>query len=122
MDRLNSCRGYFGLMSLAFRVFDAELEGKTLHCGVVELENAVLALFWEGADPKLGSTTVTLPGMASSQLLGDRDQLLGKMLGTHIAAKYGKMSLVSTHLSKGYSEAVGKTLLDLVRRVTEEKS
>ena len=109
-------------MSLALRVGEVELEGKTLHCGVLELENAVLALFWEGAEPKLGSTTATLPGMASSQLLGDRDQLLGRMLGTHISAKSGKMSLVSTHLSQGYSEVAGKTLLNLAKRVMEEKS
>ncbi len=109
-------------MSLAFRVGKAEAEGKTLSCGVLELGNAVLALFWEGEEPKLGSTTVTVPGAASSQLLGDRDQLLGRMLGAHISAKYGKMSLVSTHLSQGHSEAVGKTLLELARRVMEEKS
>ena len=88
----------------------------------MELENAVLALFWEGAEPRLGSTTVTLPGTASSQLLGDRDQLLGRILGTHLAVKYGKMSLVSTHLSQGYSEEMGKTLLELVRHVMEERS
>jgi hypothetical protein len=121
-DRLNSSRGYFRVMSLAFRVGKSEAEGKTLSCGVLELGNAVLALFWEGEEPKLGSTTVTVPGAASSQLLGDRDQLLGRMLGTHISAKYGKMSLVSTHLSQGHSEAVGKTLLELARRVMEEKS
>ncbi|HIH89308.1 TPA: hypothetical protein HA344_08905 [Candidatus Bathyarchaeota archaeon] len=109
-------------MSLAFRVGEVELEGKKLHCGVLELENAVVALFWEGEEPKLGSTTATLPGMASSQLLGDRDQLLGRMLGAQVAAKSGKLSLVSTHLSQGYSEAIGKTLLELVRRVMEEKS
>lgn len=112
----------FGLMSLAFRVENMEVEGKTLCCGVLELENAVLALFWEGKEPKLGSTTVTLPGMASTQLLGDRDQLIGRVLGTHLAAKYGKMALVSTHISKGYGEEMGKTLLELARRFTEEKS
>ncbi len=112
----------FGVMSLAFRVENMEVEGKTLHCGVLELENAVVALFWEGEEPKLGSTTVTLPGMASTQLLGDRDQLIGRVLGTHLAAKYGKMALVSTHISKGYGEEMGKTLLELARRFTEEKS
>ena len=109
-------------MSLAFRVGDAELEEKVLHCGVIELENAVIALFWEGGEPRLGSTTATVPGMASSQLLGDRDQMLGRMLGTHISAKTGKLSLVSTHISQGYSEAIGKTLIDLAKRVMEEKS
>jgi len=109
-------------MSLAFRVEEAELEGKTLHCGVLELENAVIALFWEGNEPKLGSTTATVPGMASSQLLGDRDQMLGRMLGMHISAKTGKLSLVSTHISQGYSEAIGKTLIDIAKHVMEEKS
>jgi hypothetical protein len=108
-------------MSLAFRVESMEVEGKTIHFAVLELENAVLALLWEGEEPKLGSTTVTLPGMASSQLLGDRDHLIGRILGTHIAARYGKMSLVSTHLSQGYGESMGKKLLELVRRVTDEK-
>jgi hypothetical protein len=120
-DRLNSPYGYFRVMSLAFKVKEVELEGKMLHCGVLELENAVFALFWEGVEPKLGSMTATLPGMASSQLLGDRDQLLGKMLGTQVAAKSGKLALVSTHLSRGYSEAAGRILLDLVKRVMEEK-
>ncbi len=109
-------------MSLTFRVGETELEGRVLHCGVMDLENAVIALFWEGNEPKLGSTTATVPGMASTQLLGDRDTLLGRMLGTHISAKTGKLSLVSTHFSQGFSEAIGKTLSDLVRRVMEEKS
>jgi len=122
LDRLNSCYGYFGVMSLAFRVESIEIEGKNLRCGVLELENAVLALFWEGEEPKLGSTMMTIPGMASSPLLGDRDQLLGRVLGTHLAAKFGKMALVSTHVSRGYSEEIGKTLLELARRFTEEKS
>ena len=109
-------------MSLAFRVKSMEVEGKTMRCGVLELENAVLALFWEGEEAKLGSTTVTLPGMASTQLLGDRDQLIGRVLGTHLAAKYGKMALVSTHISKGYGEEMGKTMLELVKQFTEEKN
>ena len=108
-------------MGLAFRVGDAEVEGKKLHFGVLELENAVLALLWEGLEPKLGSTSITLPGMASSQVLGDRDQLIGRTLGTYIASKYGKISLVSTYLSQGYSEVIGKAILDLVKRTTEEK-
>ncbi len=110
------------MMSLAFRVGETELDGKTLHCGIMELENAVVALFWEGDEPKLGSTTATVPGTASTQLLGDRDTLLGRMLGTHISAKTGKLSLVSTNVSQGHSDALGKTLLDLARRVMEEKS
>jgi hypothetical protein len=32
------------------------------------------------------------------------------------------MVLVSTHISKGYGEEIGKTLLELARRFTEERS
>jgi len=64
---------------------------------------------------------VTLPGSGSSQLLGDRDTLLGRTLGAYASAKLGKMSLVSTNLSKGYSDEVAKGLLDLVKRALEEK-
>ena len=108
-------------MSLAFKVVDEEIEGKPYHCGITVLENVVLALIWEGAEPRMGSLTVTLPASGSSQLLGDRDTLLGRTLGVYISAKYGKMSLVSTNLSKGYSEEVGKRLLDLVKHASEEK-
>jgi len=109
-------------MSLVFRVSKMEAEEKILNCGVLELGNAILALFWEGEEPKLGSTTVTLPGAASSQLLGDRDQLLGRIIGAHLSEKYKKISLVSTHLPQGYGETMGKTLLEMLRRITEEKS
>ena len=109
-------------MSLAFQTSSVKLDSKMLHCGVLELENAVIALFWEGEEPKLGSITVTLPGMASSQLLGDRDQLLGKVLGNHLATRFKKMALVSTHLYHGYSDATGKALLDLARGITERKT
>ena len=110
----------FEVMSIAFQTGSVELEGRMLRCGLLELDNAVLALFWEGDKPKLGSTTIILPGAASSQLLGDRDQMLGRVLGTHLASKYNKMSLVSTHFSRGHSGEVGKTLLDLVKRIMEE--
>jgi len=108
-------------MSLAFRVVDEEIEGKPYHCGVAPLENAVLVVVWEGGEPRFGSLTVTLPGSGSSQLLGDRDTLLGRTLGAYASVKLGKMSLVSTNLSKGYSEEVAKGLLDLVKRALEEK-
>ena len=110
------------MMSLTFLTSSVEHEGKMLHCGVLELENAVFTLVWEGEQAKLGSTTVTLPGMASTQLLGDRDLLLGRVVGTHLATKFNKMALVSTHLPQGYSESIGKKLLDLIKRITEKKT
>jgi hypothetical protein len=109
-------------MSLTFLTNSVVHEEKTLNCGILELENAVLALFWEGEHAKLGSTTVTLPGIASTQLLGDRDLLLGRVVGTHLSTKFNKMALVSTNLSQGHSESIGKAMLDLIRRITEKKT
>jgi len=107
--------------NLEFRIDSVEVEGRMVRLGLAELGNAVLALAWEGEEPVLGSTTVTLPGAASTQLLGDRDQLLGRTLGGFLAQRTGKLALVSTHFSLGYSEALPKFLLDIARRMTEKK-
>ncbi len=104
-----------------FRTESVEIEGKTVRLGLAELGNAVIALVWEGDEPVLGSTTVTLPGAASTQILGDRDQLLGRTLGGFLAQRTNKLALVSTHLSVGYSEALPKALMELARRMTEKK-
>lgn len=108
-------------MSLNFSTDEVTFEGKRLCGAVAELGNAVIALFWEGEEPRLGTLTVTLPNRVSSPLLGDRDRLLGQLLGEQLAAKYGKMALVSTNLSVSTGDAAGKTLLELARRLTSGK-
>ena len=105
-------------MGLKFSTGEAEFEGKRLNGAVAELGNAVIALFWEGEEPRLGTLTVTLPNRVSSPLLGDRDRLLGQLLGEQLAAICGKMALVSTNLSVSTGSAAGRTLLDLARRLT----
>lgn len=105
------------MMSLEFSTGSAQHGGKSLMGGLLELENAVLVLLWEGGEPRLGSLTVTLPGRASSQLLGDRDQLLGRLIGERLAERYGKMVLVSTNLSPGTAIGAGRALLELAGRL-----
>ena len=104
-------------MSLKFSEKTATVEEKTLHGSICELENAVLALFWVGEKPKLGGLSVTLPDKSSSQLLGDRDEMLSRMIGERIASDYEKMALVSTNLPRGFD---GKTVLGLLNELLND--
>lgn len=106
-------------MDLKFYRRDAAFEDRKLNATIVKLENAVIALFWEGEKPRLGTLTVTLPNRTSSTLLGDRDGQLGLLLGSHIAAITGKMALVSTNLKVSTGNVAGKVLLNLAREIAE---
>ncbi|UCH58040.1 MAG: hypothetical protein JSV18_03865 [Candidatus Bathyarchaeota archaeon] len=104
-------------MGLNLITRDAQFEDKQLHAAVAELGNAVIALFWEGEEPRLGTLTVTLPDRSSASLLGDRDRQLGLILGAQITAMTGKMSLVSTNLPQSLGDAAGRPLLLLARDI-----
>jgi len=109
-------------MDLNFSMEEAHLGEKRLHCAVAELGNAVLAIFWEGDEPRLGTLTVTLPGRVSSTLLGERDGLLGQLLGEHLAALHGKIALVSTNLSVSTGSEAGKLLIAMARKLAGDSS
>jgi hypothetical protein len=106
-------------MSLNFSTKSVEIDEKTLHGSIGELENAVLAFFWVGEKPKLGSLSVTLPDKTSSQLLGDRDEMLSKMIGERIASIFGKIALVSTNLPMGFD---GREVLRLLNDMLSDES
>lgn len=109
------------IMGLNFSTGEADFEGKRLQGAMTELGNAVIALFWEGEEPRLGTLTVTLPNRVSSPLLGDRDSLIGQLLGEQLAVTYGKMAIVSTNLSLSTGSSAGKTLLELASRLKESR-
>ena len=102
-------------MGLDFSTGEVAFQDKVLKGAVAELGNAVLAFFWEGDEPRLGTLTVTLPDRSSSPLLGDRDRQIGLILGAHLAAQTGKMALVSVNLPLGMGDAAGRGLLELVQ-------
>ena len=104
-------------MSLKFSEKMVTVEEKMLHGSISELENAVIALFWVGEKPKLGGLSITLPDRSSSQLLGDRDEMLSRMIGERIASDYEKMALVSTNLPMGFD---GKTVLGLLNELLND--
>lgn len=88
-------------MSLEFISDFIEVDGIRLYGYLSELENAVIAFFWTGETPYLGSVTVSLPNRTSSQVLGNRDEFLGRMIGERLASKYRKLVMISTYLPLG---------------------
>ena len=110
-------KAVFGLMILDFLTETIDYEDININVGVLELDNAVLALFWEGERPKLGSLAVTLPNGTSSQILGERNIMLGNMIGSQLSKKFGKIVLVSINLSRGTALNAGIILLELVGKI-----
>jgi hypothetical protein len=104
-------------MSLIFSTKNINIDERTLYGSIGELENAVIALFWIGEKPRLGSLSVTLPDKTSSQLLGDRDEFLSRILGEKIASSSGKIALVSTNLPVGFE---GRVVLKLLNNLLGE--
>lgn len=99
---------------------EALLEGRPLRAALLELGNAVIALFWLGEEPKLGTLTISMPGGVSSPLLGDRDRMLGQVIGERLAHLYGKMALVSINLPQGLGVSAGRALMKLMEELVRE--
>jgi hypothetical protein len=59
-----------------------------------------------------------MPEMASMELLGNRDQLLGRTIGEYLSKRFGKIALVSVSIPQA-TEEVGKLLMELVRKLSE---
>ncbi len=83
----------------------------------IETKNAVL-VFLSEAEDQLGTLAASIPPtteiitqpLLSSVLLGDRNTTTARMLAEHLAAKTGKIGLVSIHL-RTISEAEATPLL-----------
>ena len=106
-------------MNLALSSESKEYEGKKYTASLIQLTNAVIAIFWVGDEPRLGSLSATMPGTVSTELLGDRDQLLGRTLGGYLSQRFGKIALVSVNIPQASSEEVGKILMELARKLSE---
>lgn len=108
-------------MEIGFLTDSVNLGDKTIWGAITLLANAVVCLIWEGEDSKLGALSITLPDRTSSQIIGERDQVLGKIVGDYLASKYGKMVLVSVNLSKGTGAEAGSFVLELVKKIVNVK-
>ena len=104
-------------MSFNFSTKTVNVDKNTLSGSIGEMENAVIVFFWVGDSPKLGGLSITLPDRSSSQLLGDRDEMLSKILGDRIASQFHKIALVSTNLPMGFE---GREVLKLLNELISE--
>jgi len=99
-----------------------ERDGKVHRVNLLQMDNAILALCYEGT-LKIGTLAVSTPGLAegvvgtSSVLLGGKYLIAARALAERSAAIFKKMSLVSlnTTLSEGEALRVYSGLLDKVR-------
>ena len=106
-----------------------EREGVVHKMTLLPLENAILALFYEGAI-KIGTLAVSTPGLreggagTSSVLLGGKYLIAARALAERVAASYNKMSIVSvnTGLSEGEALRLYVSLLDKARSESSEKN
>jgi hypothetical protein len=104
-------------MSLIFLNKSVDIGDQKLHGSISELENAVIIFFWVGKKTRLGSLSATLPDKTSSQLLGDRDELISRIIGEKVASSTGKIALVSTSLTKDFD---GRLVLRLLNELLGE--
>ena len=99
-----------------------ERDGKIHKINLLRMENAVLALCFEGS-LKVGTLAISTPGLregavgTSSVLLGGKYLIAARALAERAAAIFGKMSLISlnTTLAEGEALRVYSGLLDKVR-------
>ena len=99
-----------------------EREGRVHRVNLLQMDNAVLALCYDGT-MKIGTLAISTPGLAdgvvgtSSVLLGAKYLIATRALAERSTAIFKKMSLVSlnTMLSEGEALRVYSTLLDKVR-------
>jgi len=96
---------------LSFEEAELKREGLLLKVSLLEMDNAVVAFFYEGKI-SLGTLAFALPGSreiegeTSSNLLGGRYLLVSRALAERVAAALRKMSLVSVRTSLPEGEAL----------------
>jgi len=99
-----------------------EREGRVHKLNLLQMDNAVLALCYEGT-MKIGTLAISTSGLTegvvgtSSVLLGGKYLIAARALAERAAAIFKKMSLVSlnTTLTEGEALRVYSGLLDKVR-------
>ncbi len=105
-------------------MLEASIErGAVVHkVNLLQMENAVLALFYEG-NIRIGTLAVSTPGLrqgavgTSSVLLGGKYMIAARALAERVAAVFNRMGIVSinTKLAEGEALRLYSELLDKVR-------
>lgn len=94
----------------------------------VEAKNTCLVLLSERED-KLGTLAIAVPKakdllgpVQSSVLLGDRNVVSARMFAEHIAAKKGKIALVSVYLERLSEMQAQAYFMHLIEKVMEKEA
>ena len=94
----------------------------------VEAKNSCLILLSEKED-KLGTMAIAVPkanellGLVSSSiLLGDRNMISARMFAEYVAAKKGKIAMVSVYLDKFDEMQAQSFFMRLLEKVTQAES
>jgi len=108
---------------MSFKEASIEKNGKVFRLSILDLGNAYLAFFYEGA-MKLGTLAIALPGPGESQvttssvLLGGKYLLSARALAERVAGSFKKMSLASVNVEIPEPEGIriAAALLDDLAR------
>ncbi len=105
-------------------MLEASVERNSLvhKASLIPMDNAVLALFYEG-NMKLGTLAVSTPGLregatgTSSVLLGGKYLIAARALAERVAATFKKVGIVSlnTQLAEGEALRLYSNLMDKAR-------
>jgi hypothetical protein len=94
----------------------------------VEAKNSVLILLSEKED-KLGTMAIAVPkppellGTATSSILvGDKNMITARMFAEHVAAKKGKIAMVSVYLEKITEAEAQKFFMRLLEKVMQAET
>ena len=112
---------------MAFQETKLERNGVVFHLKLLDLENAVVAFFYEGP-MRLGTLAFALPGTVeatatkSSILLGGKYLIVTRSLAERLTVLVKKMSLVSVYTSLQETEAFRIFLKLLEDAISQGKS
>jgi hypothetical protein len=119
--------GSFGLSPLKFVQEKIEEKGKLFLATYLEMKNASLIFLSERED-RFGTLAVAMPpsekmlGPAlSSNLLGDRNVMVARLLAERIAQKSNKLALVSVSVETLSEMEAGPILLRLVEKTMRKE-
>jgi len=121
------CWLHLEVSQLAFQETQLERDGIVFRLRLLDLENAVVAFFYEGP-MRLGTLAFALPRLmeatatTSSILLGGKYLIITRSLAERIAVFLKKMSLVSVYTSLQEAEAFRIFLKLLDDAVSQRKS
>ncbi len=106
-----------------------ERESVVHKVSLLSMDNAVLALFYEGT-MRIGTLAISTPGLregavgTSSVLLGGKYMIAARALAERVSAVFNRMGIVSlnTKLAEGEALRLYSSLLDKVRNSGSEAS